>query len=131
MDFRNEMRRDCDPFSRGAADGRFSPDLTPACAQRNAGANRVCRCAGDGVIRGAENASARSGRGQCRCPQKTKSVICEDVQQAINTLPLAMVYSPEQSFEGIKEVCKALEVGTIFDALDKPFCGVCGRGVRR
>ncbi len=42
-----------------------------------------------------------------------------------------MVYSPEQSFEGIKEVCKALEVGTIFDALDKPFCGVCGRGVRR
>lgn len=131
MDFRNEMRRECDVFSRGAADGRFSPDLTPACAQMNTGSVRGCRCAGDGVVRGAENGAGRFGRGQCRCPQKAKSVIDESVQQAINTLPLAMVYSPEQCFEGIKEVACALEVGTVFDALDKPFCGVCGRGVKR
>lgn len=139
MDFRNEMRRDCDPFARGAEDGRFSPNFAPACAQKRGGAVQGERYTGDGMVRGAENGmvrgaengASRGGRGQCRCGM-SKSVIGEKAQQAINTLPLAMVYSPEQRFDGIKEVCCALEVGTIFDALDMPFCGAkMMRGVKR
>lgn len=127
MDFRNEIKRDTEPFCRAAADGRFSPDLAPACMQRRPCAARPS-CGGD--VRGAQMNYQKGA--QCSCPVKTKGAICENVQQEINTLPLAMVYSPEQKFEGIKDVCCALEVGTIFDALDKPFCGVCGaRGGRK
>ena len=37
--------------------------------------------------------------------------------------PLAMVYSPEQTFEGIYDFCTALDRGTLFCTLDKPFVG--------
>ena len=57
--------------------------------------------------------------------------IGEGAQRAINTLPLAMVYVPEQRFTGVKKPAAALEAGTLFDALDKPFLGHCSRGGRR
>ena len=37
--------------------------------------------------------------------------------------PLAMVYSPEQAFEGLYEPEEGLSHGTIFEALDMPFYG--------
>lgn len=35
--------------------------------------------------------------------------------------PVGMVYSPVQTFVGIKDTCCALEAGTVFAALDLPF----------
>lgn len=52
-----------------------------------------------------------------------RSAVPQSVQGAIDTLPKAMVYSPMQKFEGIKDIVCALEAGTIFDALDLPFKG--------
>ena len=37
--------------------------------------------------------------------------------------PLAMAYVPYQSFEELNEPAKALECGTLFEALFMPFCG--------
>lgn len=90
-----------DPYARAPFDGRFSPTFAPSGAA------------------GAHGAS---------CP--TRGVVSPAVQQAIDTLPPAMVYVPRQKFTGIKEVACALEAGTIFDALDLPFCG-CRKGGRR
>ncbi len=40
---------------------------------------------------------------------------------------LAMVYAPEQCFDDLYECSEAICHGTLFKALDKPFCGA-GRG---
>ena len=101
MDYRNEMRRD--PYARGAFDGRYSPTFAGGAA--NGGACAMRRVKGG-------------------------MVVPASVQQAIDTLPLAMVYVPRQKFSGIKEVACALEAGTIFDALDLPFAP-CRKGGRR
>lgn len=101
MDYRNEMRRD--PYARGAFDGRYSPTFAPGAENGVRGASRI---AGGTVVPAA-------------------------VQQAIDTLPLAMVYVPRQKFTGIKDVAGALDAGTVFDALDMPFTGCRARGGRR
>lgn len=41
----------------------------------------------------------------------------------LDALPLAMGYVPRQKFHHTFELCKALQVGTIFPELCKPFCG--------
>lgn len=43
--------------------------------------------------------------------------------------PLAMAYVPYQQFEDLNEPCKALEQGTLFRALYKPFTGRKRSGV--
>ena len=68
---------------------------------------------------------APAGRGLAKRPE---NVVSPAVQDAINTLPLAMAYVPEQKFEGIKDPACALAAGTIFDALDLPFSGCRPRG---
>ena len=108
MDFRNEMRRD--PYARGA-NGRYSPTFAPMT---------------QGVFSG--NGGRAGAEGKCAVP--CKGGIGDMAQNAINTLPLAMVYVPEQRFEGIKDPACALEAGTIFDALDLVFTG-CRKGGRR
>ncbi len=40
--------------------------------------------------------------------------------------PIAMAYVPKQKYGTIFDLCKALEVGTIFPELYKPFCGKGG-----
>ncbi|QNM10399.1 spore coat associated protein CotJA [Wansuia hejianensis] len=45
-------------------------------------------------------------------------------------LPVAMGYVPYQKWGKTFELCKALQVGTIFPDLCKPFCGK-GGGVCR
>lgn len=47
----------------------------------------------------------------------------------LSGLPLAMAYVPWQPFGNTYEPCKALQLGTIFPELCKPFCGK--RGVCR
>ena len=41
----------------------------------------------------------------------------------LSDLPLGMAYVPMQSFEQPFELCKALQMGTIFPQLCLPFCG--------
>lgn len=41
----------------------------------------------------------------------------------IDSLPLAMAYTPLQRWEDLYDAPTALERGTIFRALDKPFLG--------
>ncbi len=41
----------------------------------------------------------------------------------LNTLPIAMAYTPLQKWEEPYDAQTALERGTIFHALDKPFLG--------
>ena len=43
--------------------------------------------------------------------------------------PLAMAYVPYQSFDDLNEPCKALEQGTLFYSLYKPFYGQKRGGV--
>ena len=43
--------------------------------------------------------------------------------------PLAMAYVPYQNFDDLNESCKALEQGTLFRALYKPFYGQKRGGV--
>lgn len=45
----------------------------------------------------------------------------------LETLMPAMGYVPWQTFEGAFSLCHALQVGTIFPILEKPFCGKGGR----
>ena len=47
----------------------------------------------------------------------------QDGQQMV----LAMAYVPWQTWRDIYDPCKALECGTIFQELDKPFLGRGGR----
>lgn len=46
----------------------------------------------------------------------------------LKDLPVAMGYVPWQTYKETLPLCKALQVGTIFPELCKPFCGK--RGVR-
>ena len=46
----------------------------------------------------------------------------------VDRLPLAMVYCPMQKFNTTFELGKALECGTIFPELVKPFLGKRGAG---
>ncbi len=41
--------------------------------------------------------------------------------------PLAMGYVPYQHWETTFELCRALQCGTIFPGLHKPFCGRGGK----
>lgn len=41
--------------------------------------------------------------------------------------PFAMGYVPWQQWENTYGLCKALQVGTIFPCLHKPFCGKGGK----
>lgn len=59
---------------------------------------------------------------------------CDDHQtrpgwECLEELPLAMAYVPWQTFHDTCELSKALQIGTIFPELHKPFCGK--RGVCR
>lgn len=49
--------------------------------------------------------------------------------QSYNEFPIAMAYVPWQKWRNIYEPCKALQIGTIFEELDKPFLGM--RGVKK
>lgn len=42
-----------------------------------------------------------------------------------NCMPIGMCYVPWQRWGSVYEPCKALERGTLFPDLDKPFSGGC------
>lgn len=56
---------------------------------------------------------------------------CDDYQtkpscQCLEEMPVAMAYVPWQTMHHTYELSKALQVGTIFPELHKPFCGKRG-----
>lgn len=53
---------------------------------------------------------------------------CQPVRpcECLETMPLAMAYVPWQTFHHSCDLCKALQIGTIFPELCKPFCGKRG-----
>ncbi len=68
--------------------------------------------------RGMHTPDANEISGTC-CEQKMHCAGTRVEQGA----PLAMAYVPEQIFCGLYDPCTALIAGTLFEALDKPFCG--------
>ena len=69
---------------------------------------RACSCAesGDGVDR-----------------DNTDMGACTSGRDPLDGASLAMVYSPEQAFDGLYEPEEGLTRGTVFIALEKPFFG--------
>ena len=79
--------------------------------------------------------SSRCRRGSCGCgctdngdrDTRGDSACTEGIGTSGNDplkgASLAMVYSPEQAFEGLYEPDEALVRGTVFIALEKPFYG--------
>ena len=66
--------------------------------------------------------------GSCECGAsvkdgKEKASGGSDTSWGLKNYPLGMVYAPIQEFEGIYDLDKALEAGTVFKALDLPFMG--------
>ena len=53
----------------------------------------------------------------------------DSYSEPICDMPVAMAYVPWQHYSQTYELCKALQVGTIFPELNKPFCGK--RGIRK
>ena len=49
-----------------------------------------------------------------------------DKWKAIDNFPVAMAYVPWQYWENVYEADKALQQGTLFPELDKPFLGCRG-----
>lgn len=65
----------------------------------------------------------------CNCnPQERSMRPCRQPQN-LSDMALAMAYVPWQHFDKVYEVDKALQYGTIFPELNKPFYG--RRGVQR
>lgn len=49
-------------------------------------------------------------------------------EASMDTFPLAMAYVPMQHFSSVYELNEALQYGTIFPELNKPFMGSKGGG---
>ncbi len=60
---------------------------------------------------------------------QTCDCACHQPSDPLSGLPLAMGYVPWQTFNNTMDLCKALQLGTIFPELNKPFCGY-GKGKR-
>lgn len=64
----------------------------------------------------------------CECRRTVSAAEgCPDTQDHFPAhMPVAMAYVPWQNWKDIYEPCKALESGTLFPELDKPFLGKGG-----
>lgn len=62
----------------------------------------------------------------CGCSDRVEDT---NIYVHADALPLAMAYVPCQRFGSTFNLCKALQMGTIFPELCKPFCG--RRGICR
>lgn len=53
----------------------------------------------------------------CSCQRESR------LQEKLDEFPIGMAYVPWQSWKAVYEIDKALQAGTIFAELDKPFLG--------
>ncbi len=71
----------------------------------------------------------------CNCPERTafpeRAVYTEEAQYCVCTsqpVSLAMAYVPVQEYKNVYGCCEALNKGTLFADLYKPYCtGGCRR----
>ena len=64
----------------------------------------------------------------CGCGNAQAGRVSEIYYSMTNAqTPLAIAYVPYQQWESTYELCTALQVGTIFPGLHKPFCGRGGK----
>lgn len=71
-----------------------------------------------------------SGRSSCCRPApKCCCDMVEDtgIYEHADQLPLTMAYVPMQKYTTTFDLCKGLQMGTIFPELCKPFCGKRGK----
>ncbi|MCD8154424.1 MAG: spore coat associated protein CotJA [Clostridiales bacterium] len=75
---------------------------------------------------GAPRAFQEESAGDCGCrtPEDTGKV--PEMYAYLSYLTPAMAYVPCQKFTETFDLCKALQVGTVFPQLCKPFCGKRG-----
>ncbi len=77
----------------------------------------------------AMNRCSRQSYGQMPMTAKKQCAPTDDCQMntsiyaGLQKMPLAMAYVPSQTFKTTFEPCKALQAGTVFPELYKPFCG--------
>lgn len=64
---------------------------------------------------------AKSRENSCNCHMPGTS--SPEMYSHLQHLPLAMAYVPCQEFHNTYDLCYALNAGTIFPELCKPFCG--------
>lgn len=65
-----------------------------------------------------------SDRYNCGCGRFTNRRVSEIYHHIAEAeAPLAMGYVPYQVWNATYDTCRALQAGTIFPCLDKPFCG--------
>lgn len=58
------------------------------------------------------------------CPQVSRQMpVRQPACENICAFPVAMAYVPMQSFQTTCDLNRAMEAGTIFPELHKPFCG--------
>ena len=76
--------------------------------------NMPPRC---GMPSGQTSACPSCARPMADIPQRSSECGCEQ------NWPVAMAYVPVQAFQSTYDLNRALEVGTIFPELHKPFCG--------
>lgn len=57
----------------------------------------------------------------CRCHRESSR---RADSMPLSEMPVAMAYVPWQTFGETFDLCKALQVGTIFPELCLPFCGI-------
>lgn len=63
----------------------------------------------------------------CGCTNAESSRVSEIYYHLAEAqAPLAMAYVPYQQWESTYDLCTALQVGTVFPCLHKPFCGKGG-----
>ena len=81
---------------------------------------------------GCENNARRTPpRTPCGCDGQMRTDTCDHGKNGwgLQGYPIAMVYSPVQTFDRIYDLDTALKRGTVFEALDLPFiCGDHGKG---
>ena len=92
----------------------------------------------DMISKGRNHMHTRNMERNCNCEMNEPCMMprmpescdddCNRGRDMLYGMPLAMGYVPWQNFECTYEPAQALQVGTIFPELDKPFYG--RRGVR-
>lgn len=130
---RSEQERECgrENVRTDRECGRENVRTDRERGRENVRTDRECGCENVRMERECGCDCSRSGSGQERehdsagmekKSQKQGSCGCHRDDELAG-MALAMAYVPWQSWRKVYDVCKALQIGTIFGELDKPFLG--------
>ncbi len=72
------------------------------------------------------NSRSNTHASKSSCPMPGSSGRNSEMFQRLQHFPVAMAYVPDQQMDSVYEPAYALQAGTIFPQLCKPFCGKRG-----